>query len=146
MLIQFHDFIANELIDFAVIAALYEGQWLFCRHRERTTYELPGGHCEPDESPLQAACRELEEETGAIDYEICPICVYSVTNPSNKKANLRTTYGILCIAHIKILGPLPNLEIAEVLPLDPNILSPEQWTYPLIQPLLLTKVQHFLAQ
>lgn len=41
--------IADSLLKFAVIAARYNGAWIFCRHKERTTWEIPGGHREPKE-------------------------------------------------------------------------------------------------
>ena len=40
---------------------------------------MPGGHREAGEDILETAKRELQEETGAIKFEIKPICVYSVT-------------------------------------------------------------------
>ena len=77
--VNFPNSIADELITFAVIIAKTEGKWVFCRHRERDTYEVPGGHREPGETVLEAARRELQEETGAVEFDIKPICVYSVT-------------------------------------------------------------------
>src|SRR5450759_3451320 len=32
---------------------------VLCRHRDRSTWETPGGHIEPGESPREAAVREL---------------------------------------------------------------------------------------
>jgi 8-oxo-dGTP diphosphatase len=46
-----------------VILALYQNQFLFTKHKERGI-EWPGGKIEDKETPLQAAIRELEEETG----------------------------------------------------------------------------------
>ena len=43
---------------------------IFCKHRERDTYEVPGGHRESGEDILSIAKRELMEETGAIDFTI----------------------------------------------------------------------------
>ena len=55
---------------FVVIIAEYQGSWLLCKHKKRTTWETAGGHIEPGETPLEAAKRELYEETGAILYRI----------------------------------------------------------------------------
>ena len=54
---------ANE-IRIVVIAARYRGMWLVCRHRDRDTWELPGGHVENGETPEAAVRWELYEETG----------------------------------------------------------------------------------
>ena len=37
---------------------------LMGKRRDNKRYTQPGGHIEPNESPLEAAHRELEEETG----------------------------------------------------------------------------------
>ncbi len=67
--VNFPNNIADELLKFAVIIAKTEGKWVFCRHRERDTYEVPGGHREPGETILETAKRELMEETGAVDFD-----------------------------------------------------------------------------
>lgn len=70
--------IEDSLLAFAVILARTEGKWVFCKHRERDTYEVPGGHREKGEFILETARRELREETGAIDFRLKPVCAYSV--------------------------------------------------------------------
>ena len=41
--VRFYDEVDDALLKFAVIAARSEGKWVFCRHKERTTLEIPGG-------------------------------------------------------------------------------------------------------
>ena len=79
MEVKFYENINDELLKFAVIIAKHQDKWVFCKHKERDTYEIPGGHREKDESIIETAKRELIEETGAIDFKIEPVCVYSVT-------------------------------------------------------------------
>ncbi len=47
--VRFYDRVDDGLLRYAVIAARAGGRWVFCRHRERDTLELPGGHREPGE-------------------------------------------------------------------------------------------------
>ena len=38
----------NEL-KFAVISAFFKGKWIFVKHKQRNTWEIPGGHREMGE-------------------------------------------------------------------------------------------------
>ncbi len=76
--VKFYDSVSDELLKFAVIISKTQGKWVFCKHKERDTYEVPGGHREENEDILDTARRELYEETGALKFELKPICVYSV--------------------------------------------------------------------
>ena len=68
--VKFHDNVSDELLKFAVIISKTNGKWVFCKHKERETYEVPGGRREVGESILETAKRELVEETGAIDFDM----------------------------------------------------------------------------
>ena len=46
--------IPDEKLKYAVIAARYGGGWIFCRHKGRSTWEIPGGHREAGENPAAA--------------------------------------------------------------------------------------------
>ena len=98
------DTVDEKELKYAVLCARYQGQWIFCRHKERQTWELPGGHVEPGETPPEAARRELYEETGAVDANILPVTLYKLFD-----------YGLLCFADVKTLSPIPDSsEIAEI--------------------------------
>ena len=55
--VNFYEEAADEKLKFAVIIAKKDGKWIFCKHRERDTYEIPGGHREPGEKIEQTARR-----------------------------------------------------------------------------------------
>ncbi|SDB69836.1 NUDIX domain-containing protein [Butyrivibrio sp. INlla16] len=63
-------------IEFVVILTKYKDKWVFCWHKKRESFENPGGHVEKGETPIQAAKRELYEETGITDCEIIPLWDY----------------------------------------------------------------------
>lgn len=117
----------NSNLKYVVIGAKYKNQWIFVRHRERETWEIPGGHIEPGETPDDAASRELREETGAEIFSIKPIAAYSVEKDE------KITFGRLYFADIQVLGRLSDSEIAEIILLDQ---LPPNLTYPSIQPIL----------
>lgn len=99
--VRFYNNVDDNLLKFAVIISKSDGKWVFCKHKERNTYEIPGGHREEGEEILETAKRELYEETGAVVFDIKPICVYSVTAEYN--FNGQETFGMLYFANIKNL-------------------------------------------
>lgn len=129
MEVRFYETVEDSELKFAVILARHDGKWVLCKHRERDTYEAPGGHREPGETIDEAARRELYEETGAVRYEIEPLCVYSVTDETGEE-----TFGMLYAAEIEefeteLHSEIERIELFEELP--------DNWTYPEIQPLLV---------
>lgn len=136
MKVSFYDTVEDSLLKFAVIVSKANGKWVFCQHRNRDTYEIPGGHREPGEAILTTAKRELREETGAIDFTLRPVCVYSVTAPDN--FNGAETFGMLFFAKINRFEPELHHEIKRILLSDS---PPVAWTYPKIQPKLLEEAK-----
>ena len=134
MKVKFYDKVADELLKFAVIISKHDGKWAFCKHKERDTYEVPGGHREDGESILNTAKRELNEETGALDFSLDPVCVYSVTGKNRVNETGEETYGMLYFADIFSFDSTLNSEMESVKLFDE---LPTEWTYPLIQPLLI---------
>jgi len=147
--VKFYDSVEDKLLKFAVIVSKHKNQWVYCKHKERTTFEVPGGHRDNGEDILTAAKRELFEETGAIVYDIYPVCVYSVKNTINKEAQNHKvkqglgdeSYGMLYFADIKEFGPMPDTEMEKVVLFDS---LPESLTYPHIQPKLISKVEEIV--
>lgn len=134
--VKFYDTVDDALLKFAVIISQSNGKWVFCRHKERDTYEVPGGHRETGEDILETAKRELREETGAIKFDIKPICVYSVTGKTRVNETGEESFGLLCFAEIKEFSGRLESEIEKVVLMGK---LPENWTYPLIQPKLIEK-------
>ncbi|WP_044478138.1 NUDIX hydrolase [Paenibacillus antibioticophila] len=126
------DIIDDVKLKYAVILTKYNDQWIYVKHKERQTWEIPGGRREPHESIEDTARRELYEETGALTYNLSPVCVYSV-----KRENDDESYGALFCSEVFELGQLPSdSEIGQI-----KIIQglPNELTYPAIQPKLYDK-------
>lgn len=134
MTVKFYDEAEDSLLKFAVIVSKYNGKWVFCKHKQRETSEVPGGHREIGEKIGETAKRELYEETGAVDFKIKPICVYSVISDD---IDAEETFGMLYFADIKAFESELHSEIEKIYLLDD---LPSEWTYPLIQPKLIDEI------
>jgi len=112
---------------YVVVISTCCGKIMLSRHKQRTTWETQGGHVEPGELPLEAAKRELYEESGAIEYEIHPICDYWAGDEQTGEG----ATGMVFHAEIYERAPLPESEMAEVQLFDA---LPQNLTYPAITP------------
>lgn len=136
--VHFHKQVQDELLRFAVIIAKTDGKWVFCKHKDRNTYEFPGGHRESGETILETAKRELQEETGAIDFTLTPVCAYAVKGKTAVNKNEDDeTFGMLFTSNIHSFEKELHSEIEKILITDTLV---ENWTYPLIQPRLLEAI------
>ena len=136
--VNFYDEVDDSLLEFAVIISKSNGKWVFCKHKERDTFEVPGGHRETGEKIEDTAVRELKEETGAVDFNIKPICVYSVKGKTRVNDNAtKESFGMLYAAEIFSFEEIHS-EIEKIVLSDDLI---RQWTYPLIQPKLISEAK-----
>ena len=133
--VTFYDQTEDSLLEFAVIITKTNGKWVLCKHKERDTYEVPGGHREAGEDIFETAKRELKEETGAIDFTIKPVCAYSVKGESHTPEK---RYGMLYVAEVFSFEKKLHSEIEKKIITDRLV---ENWTYPLIQPKLLEEAK-----
>lgn len=136
MAVQFYETVEDRLLKFAVILSTQQGKYVFCKHKERDTLEIPGGHREPGETVRETAIRELREETGALDFDLKPICVYSVIEKDNFDG--AETFGMLYHAEIHAFEIGLHNEIEEIVITQE---LPAEWTYPTIQPMLLEEAR-----
>jgi 8-oxo-dGTP diphosphatase len=119
--------IPENALTYSVIGARESGLWIFVRHRDRSTWEMPAGHIEADETARQAALRELYEETGTLRCELRAICDYRVDLDGTAE------YGRLFLALVPERQSLPGYEISETI-LSESL--PEDLTYPEVQTVL----------
>ena len=134
--VNFYEEAEDELLRFAVIIAKTADKFVFCKHKDRDTREIPGGHRESGEAVFDTAKRELYEETGAVDFDIKPICVYSVIKEGNFDG--QESFGMLYYAEIKSFEEELHSEIEKIVITDK---LPEHWTYPDIQPRLIEEAK-----
>ena len=118
---------ALKTYKYVVILSTRCGKIMLSRHKQRTTWETQGGHVEPGETPMQAAERELYEESGALRYDIRALCDYWAGDEITGEG----ATGMVFRAEIHELGPMPDSEMAKTRLFDA---LPENLTYPAITP------------
>lgn len=132
-----HPLGALETYKYVVVCSRYEGKWLLSRHRNRDTWETQGGHIEPGETPMDAARRELYEESGVTDARIIPVCDY-YEYVADRNAN-----GMVFLAVVHSLGALPESEMQEARLFEK---LPENLTYPNVTPQLMEETYRLLCE
>lgn len=120
---------------YVVVCANYKGKWLLSQHKLRNTWETQGGHIERNETPYQAAQRELYEESGVSKADILPVCDYYGYN-KNSHSN-----GMVFLAKVHQLGDIPNSEMRKVELFDE---LPKNLTYPNVSPILYSEAAKLL--
>ena len=130
---------AEETLKYVIVAAFCDGKLVFCKQKERETLELPGGHIEPGETALDAAKRELYEETGITDIkDIFPIASYRAQSTTDVT---RGAYGMLYVAEVGTIPPkLPDFEMEETRLFD---ISPYKTGWNWVLPELPEPLTHF---
>lgn len=101
--------VSEKDLKYVVICVQSRGKWIFSRHKQRKSWDIPGGHIEHGESVLSAAKRELFEETGLTMGQLIPVCDYYAEQSPTDYA-----YGRLyfCTTN-KLLSPPQEFEMAE---------------------------------
>lgn len=129
----------NELSEykFVVVLSRLNGKWLLSKHKKRDTWETQGGHIEKDETPIEAAKRELFEESGAVDFLIRPLCDYWASDETSK------SNGMVFFAEIKKLEEIPESEMEKVHAFEK---LPVNLTYPDITPKLFAYLEKDLLK
>jgi 8-oxo-dGTP diphosphatase len=131
MIVDFHELDDSVSLKISVIVAKDKSGFVFVKHQNRDTWEIPGGHIEAGETPAEAANRELREETGALSFNISEICNYSV------RLDESISYGRLYFAEIRDYTGSLDFEIDKI---KSFVNIPDNLTYPQIHPFLFHKV------
>lgn len=84
--------VEKKNVGYSAIMANENGKWLFVRHKDFETWEIPVGKREVRESPLECAKRELYEASGATLFHINEVCAYNLEDSEK--------WGILYVATI----------------------------------------------
>ena len=120
---------------YTVICANYKGKWILSKHKQRDAWETQGGHIEDGETPLEAAKRELFEESGISDADVYPACDYWGFNL------FLCSNSMVFLAVVHSIGELPESEMQEIGIIDE---LPENLTYPQTSPVLYQEAEKLL--
>ncbi len=100
-----------------VCVSKYKDNFVFSYNKKRNGWEIPGGHIEDGETWMDAAKREMYEETGAKKIEVEPICIYKISS-----------FALLCYCEILEMEELPKEFEMEKIMLSKTL--PDNLTFP----------------
>ena len=127
-----------KVYKYVVTFARSNDKWILCKHKNRDTWENSGGHIENNETPIEAAKRELFEETGSVEFDIIPICDYWACDESHETDNIGWSNGQVFLAHVNKFEEIPQKSEMECIKLFEKI--PQNLTYPDITYVLLKQI------
>ena len=93
---------ANRLSAGVVVVRRSAGEWLFLMLRAYRNWDFPKGLVEPGEDPLQAARREVQEETLIDQLQFNWGEVYRETAPYSHKKVARYYLAETCAAEVSL--------------------------------------------
>lgn len=100
-----------------ICVSRYKGKFVFSYNKKRKGWEIPGGHIEEGESWMEAAKREMFEETGATKIEVEPVCVYKINS-----------FAVLCFCEIIEIEEISKEYEMEKVMICDNL--PQKLTFP----------------
>lgn len=124
----------KDLVKYVIIISRSQGKWVLCKHKERDTYEFPAGHIEDGESILEAAKRELYEETGAINYTIRQMFAFTSNQVNNGRCQPDGYFSVVYYSEITEFSRLPDFEMEKIELFDE---LPDNLTYSNVHPKLV---------
>lgn len=121
-----------EKYSFVVIVTKNEnGEYLLSRKANGNTWEFQGGHIEEQETPFEAANRELKEEAGIYDAMITPLVDYQTDEKDTHgiiKGEVR--YGMIFVAKIlksdirkELVNEMEEVRFFDILPCNMTYLQ-----------------------
>ena len=131
MNITIHPHSSLENYKYADIVSIYQDKWILSKHKNRSTWETQGGHIKPNESPLECAGRELYEESGAVDFDIYPLCDYALQGEFNGRDV--TGNSQVFFAVVRSLSNIPKNSEMECIDFFSQL--PDNLTYPVLSDL-----------
>ena len=100
--------ISKYKIEYVSMLSMYKNKWIICHLKDSDKWDCPGGKIEQDEKPIQAAMRELFEETGAVESDYIPLFIYCI------KTDKGLSYGIQYYCEVVELEEIPNFEMDRI--------------------------------
>lgn len=134
---EIHPFGTLMPLRFVVVCSFYQNKYLLSYHSGHQSWETQGGHIEENETPEQAARRELYEESGVRDASLIPVCDYFAYDSEG------SSNGRVYAAVIDRLGELPPSEMSKIEAFDA---LPEDLTYPFVTPVLFEEARIIISK